>query len=154
MIQQAPRPIPKDDDAMGRVTTPVRIENNFDVSLARVGTIGPEAIRRVEVADALVDTGASSLCLPTSIIQALGLVPQRRRTARTAGGLREVTVYSEVLLTIQDRDAIVRVTEIPEGSPVLIGQIPLEEMDLVVAPKDQTLGPNPAHDNQWVIEIY
>ena len=153
MIQHATRPEAK-DPPMGRVTTPARIENNFDVRLAQAGTIPPDAIRRVEVADALVDTGATGLCMPPSMIETLGLTPQRRRTARTAGGLREFTIYSEVLLSIQDRDAIVRVTEIPEGSPVLIGQIPLEEMDLVPFPKEQKLLPNPAHDGQWIIEIY
>lgn len=146
--------IPRKDDDVGRVTTPVRIENYYDVEAAAAGTLPPEAVRVVEVADALVDTGASTFCLPPSLIEALGLRRLGEKRARTARGVLTLGIYSGVRLVIQDRDSVCRVTEIPEGSPVLIGQIPLEEMDLVVAPKEQTLGPNPAHDNQWVIEIY
>ncbi len=144
---------PKDED-LGRITTPAIIGNNFDIRLARTGAIPEESIRRVEVSDALVDTGASSLCLPASMVRELGLEPLRQRNARTAGGMRVLTVFSEVQLKIQDRDTVVRVTEIPDGSPVLIGQIPLEDMDLVPFPKEQKLLPNPAHGGEWEIEIW
>ena len=153
MIRRAPA-APEQDDEMGRITIPVRIENNFDVRRAEAEQIPPGSVRAVEVADALVDTGATGLCLPESMVRELGLTPVRRRTARTAGGLTTLTVYSEVRLTILDRDSVVRVTEIPDGSPVLVGQIPLEEMDLIPYPKERKLLPNPAHDGEWTIEIY
>ena len=145
--------IPKGVD-VGRITTFAVIENNFDVRLAETGAIAIDAIRRVEVAEALVDTGASSLCLPSSMILALGLLPRFQRNSRTAGGVRKLTVYSEVLLHIQDRFALVLVTEIPEGCPVLIGQLPLEEMDLVPLPREQKLIANPAHGGEWMMEIF
>src|SRR5262249_19148000 len=103
---------------------------------------------------ALVDTGATYLCLPPSMIQALGLRPVVKRKARTTNGVREVSVYSPARLTIQGRDTDVRVAEVPEGTPVLIGQLPLEDLDLVLFPKDQRLIPNPAHGGEWVLEIY
>jgi predicted aspartyl protease len=139
---------------VGRIVTPLVIRNRHDERLAREGAIPANAVRTVEVADALVDTGASTLCLPPSLIAALGLTPDERRTVRTAAGLREATVYSEVLATIQDRNAVVRVLEVPEGTPVLVGQIPLEEMDLVLYPLGGKLIPNPAHGGQWSLEIY
>ena len=142
------------DDAVGRIVTPVVIENYADVENAAAGLIPPEAIRRVEVPDALVDTGASALSLAPSLIEGLGLRPIGQRNARTTVGVLPVTVYSAVRLSIQDRDSVVKVAEVPEGSPVLIGQLPLEEMDLVLSPAQGTLIPNPAHGGEWMIELY
>ena len=141
-------------DDGGRITTPVLVENYYDVEEAAAGKIPPEAIRKVEIADALVDTEASTFCLPPPLIQALGLRRIGEKRARTAGGVVSLGIWSGVRLTIQDRDSVCRVTEIPEGSPALIGQIPLEEMDLVIAPKEQRLGPNPPQGNEWIIEVY
>jgi predicted aspartyl protease len=147
------RPIPKDGD-VGRVTTPAVIENNYDVDAAAQGKLAPESIRRVEVSEALVDTGATSLCLPPNLIKALGLYPIRQASARTAGGLVPLTIYSAANLTIQGRSVVVQVTSLPEGSPALIGQVPLELLDLVPLPREQKLVPNPAHGNEWIIELY
>ena len=146
--------LPSKEDDMGRIVTPVLIENNLDVEKARAGEIPPEAIRRVEVPDALVDTGASYLCLPTSLIRALGLRPFMLKNSRTAAGPRVVTVFSAVLLSIQDRNAVVRVAEVPDGSPVLVGQLPLEEMDFILFPEQHKLVPNPAHGGEWTLEMY
>ena len=137
----------KSDDAGDHSQSPRR-------TASRDGQLAPEAIHSIEVADALVDTGASTVCLPPSLIALLGLVADEQRKIRTAGGVREMTIYSEVALTIQDRQAITRVVEVPEGTPVLIGQIPLEEMDLVVHPLARTLVPNPAHGGEWTLEVY
>ena len=39
-------------------------------------------------------------------------------------------MYEAVRLTIQGRDCTMDVLEVPDGVPVLIGQIPLEHLDL------------------------
>jgi hypothetical protein len=44
--------------------------------------------------------------------------------------------------------------ELPEGSPVLIGQLPLVEMDLVPSPEQGTIIPNPAHGDEWTLDLY
>ncbi len=141
-------------EAVGKVVTPARLENNSDLALVAAGLLPAARVRRLEVADALVDTGATTLCLPTGMIAVLGLRPVAQRMVKTAGGDRRAAVYSDVLLTIQDREAVVRVIEVPDGAPVLIGQIPLEEMDLVPIPSRRALVPNPEHGGQWVSEMY
>ena len=148
---------PWKDGDVGRITTPVLIRNNLDVEKAEVGELPSESVRQVEVADALVDTGASTLCLPPSLIVALGLHPVERRPSRTAAGMREATVYSTVRVSLPDfpnRNSVSKAVEIPEESPVLLGQFPLEELDLVVHPKEQKLTTNPLHGKEWVLEIY
>lgn len=139
---------------MGRVTTEAVVENLRDLWEAEVGQRQPAEVRRLVVPDALVDTGASSLSLPKSMIQQLGLHLTSKRRVRTAAGAKEVHQYSAVKLTIQGRDATIDVIEIPEDCPVLIGQVPLELMDFVVDPKNQKIIGNPAHGGDWVLEMY
>ena len=71
---------------MGKVLVTAKIENLNDVFEAEAGTRKPEDIRRVEVTDAMIDTGATMLFLPRRFIQQLGLKQFRTRTARTAAG--------------------------------------------------------------------
>jgi predicted aspartyl protease len=143
-----------EERAMGRVTAEATMENLRDLWEADQGLRPPGAVRRIVVADALIDTGASSLSLPISMIRQLGLEPGSRRRVRTADGPREVQQYSAVKLRIQDRDATIDVVEVPDDCPVLIGQVPLELMDFVVDPKNQKLIGNPAHGGDWVLEMY
>ena len=134
-----------------RHTTEIQLANLRDMFLVQVGAMDPEDVRRLTVEDALVDTGATGLCLPTSLIERLGLTPIEKRTARTAAGIVERTVYSEVEYTMLDRTYSIRVTNLPEGSAVLIGHMLLEQLDLCVDMK-RGLIYNPAHGDDWIEE--
>jgi hypothetical protein len=72
----------------------------------------------------------------------------------TAGGVVEVGVFSSVRLTVGERFCHVDVSEVPDAAPVLIGQIPLEYMDLVVDCTNRTLIGNPEHGGKWMFEMY
>ena len=134
-----------------RHTTEIKLANLSDLFLVQVGAMDPEEVRRLTVEDALVDTGATGLCLPTSLIERLGLTPIEKRTARTAAGIVKRTVYSQVEYTMLDRTYSIRVTNLPEGSPVLVGPMLLEQLDLCVDMK-RGLIYNPAHGDDWIEE--
>ena len=114
--------------------------------------MNPEDVRRVTVTDALVDTGATGLCLLTSVIEQLGLTPIETTRARTATGIVDRILYSEVQFTILERTRSMPVTDLPEGSPVLVGHMVLEHLDLCVEIKEGVIY-NPAHDGEWITEI-
>ena len=57
-------------------------------------------------------------------------------------------------LIIQGRDCEVRVAEIADNCPVLIGYIPLEQLDFVVDTKKQQLIGNPDHGGEYMIDLY
>lgn len=141
-------------DAMGRVLTEATIENIEDIWAAKRELMTEDQVRRITVTDALVDTGATLLSLPTRLIQQLGLekTATKRVTSSTGGG--EAAVYSAVRLTIQGRSCTMDVMEVPDNVPVLIGQIPLEHLDFVVDLRSQTLIGNPAHGGEHVYELY
>jgi hypothetical protein len=50
---------------MGKVVVTARIENLEDLFDVEKGLIAPNAVRAVEVSDALVDTGARGSCYPS-----------------------------------------------------------------------------------------
>ena len=139
---------------MGRVLVTAKIENLGDLFSVEKQLITPDQVRRVEVTDALVDTGASTLGLPKAIIERLGLLFMRVKRARTAAGQAEVRMFGTVRLTVQDREAVLDVTELPDDCPVLIGQIPLEMMDFVVDPANHRLIGDPRHGGEQIIELY
>ena len=118
------------------------------------GLLPADQVHRIEVSDALVDTGATTLSMPKSLIDQLALIPFRSRVARTSAGLATFRVYGAVRLTVQGRECQVDVTELPDDSPVLIGQVPLELLDFVVDPANQRLIGNPAHGGEQMLEMY
>jgi predicted aspartyl protease len=140
--------------AMGKVSVSARIENLQDTYEAEKGAIPASDVRSVEVADALVDTGATMLSIPRRLIAQLGLTRRRTRTARTAAGVISFGIYGAVRLVVQGRDCIVEAAEIPDECPVLIGQIPLEGLDFVVDPAGQRLIGNPDHGGEQMIDMF
>jgi len=139
---------------MGIVLVSARIENLYDVKDAEKGLITSDQVRRVEVNDARVDTGATYVSMPLRLIKQLGLKRLKTIQARTVAGSVSFGIFEPVKLTIQDRDCEVRVAEFADNCPVLIGYIPLELLDFVVDPKNQRLIGNPYHDGEFMIDMY
>ena len=69
-------------------------------------------------------------------------------------GVAEAAIYEAVRLTIQGRTCTMDVMEVPDNVPVLIGQLPLEHLDLVVDLRSRTLIGNPAHGGDHMYELY
>jgi len=139
---------------MGKVLVTARIENFGDVFNANMGTIPSTQIRRIEVADTLVDTGATGLMLPKRMIDELGLQQYGTRQARGIGGVVTMHMYSAVRLIIQGRECTLDVGEVADDIPVLIGQIPLEALDWIVDPKNQRLIGNPEHGGEHMMDAF
>jgi predicted aspartyl protease len=142
------------ETTMGKVLVTAKIENLEDLFAVNKGLLQPEQVRSLEVTDALVDTGATTLSLPKRLIEQLGLRLVRSRRVRTSGGPATLQVYSLVRLTIQGRDWNGDVVEVPDDCPVLVGQLPLEWLDFVVDPLGQRLIGNPAHGGEQMLELY
>lgn len=138
----------------GRTATEATIENLYDLWDAERTLITTEQVRRIKVGDALVDTGATLLSLPTGLIQKLGLKKHSVRRVTSSVGVVEAPMYDAVRLTIQGRDCTMDVIEVPDSVPVLIGQIPLEHLDFVVDPVGRRLIGNPAHGGEHMYDLF
>lgn len=139
---------------MGKVIVSAKIENDADLVAVGAGRLRPDEVRSVEVADALIDTGATNLSLPRRLIEQLGLQKRRTRNAKTPASMVEFSIYSPVQLTVQGRQCALEVAEVPDICPVLIGQVPLEMLDWVVDPKRQRLIGNPDHGGEQMMEMF
>jgi len=139
---------------MGRVVVVATIENLEDLWAVRRGTLSAEKARRVVVSDALVDTGATLLSLPTRVIRELGLQPVATKRVTSSTGVGEATLYDTVRLTVQDRSCGMDVIEVPDTVPVLIGQIPLEHLDFTIDMRGRSLVGNPAHGGEHMYELF
>lgn len=138
---------------MGKVLVPAKIENLQDLYQVKLGALDQSKVRSLEVADALVDTGASMLSIPKRLIAGLGIDCYRTRRVRTTAGVVDSHVYEAVRLTIQGRDCTMDVAEVADDCPVLIGQLPLEALDFVIDPMKQKLIGNPEHGGEHMIEL-
>ncbi|MFO0970375.1 MAG: aspartyl protease family protein [Gemmataceae bacterium] len=139
---------------MGRVLTEATVENLKDLWAVETAAIAPDKARKITIADALVDTGATLLSLPTRLIQELGLKKTSEKRVTSSIGLGVANLYDAVRLTIQGRSCTMDVMEVPDTVPPLIGQLPLEHLDLVVDLRSRSLIGNPAHGGEHIYELY
>jgi hypothetical protein len=74
---------------LGRVLTEAKIENLKDLWAIEQGLKPADQARAVTVPDALVDTGATLLSLPTGLIRQLGLARTGSKRVRSSVGTGE-----------------------------------------------------------------
>ncbi|MFQ5770513.1 MAG: retroviral-like aspartic protease family protein, partial [bacterium] len=116
---------------MGKVFEKIKLTNLFDPT------------KSVEV-EATIDTGATRLVLPEEIIQALNLKKMREVNVKYANNTTEIkSVYGVVTAEIKGRAGEFNVLAEVKGSQPLVGQIVLEQLDLLVDASSRSVKPNP-----------
>lgn len=99
----------------------------------------------VEV-DALADSGSVHLCIPAHVQIQLGLEEAASKEATLADGRKTLVPYvGPVELHFKNRVGFTGALVM--GDEVLLGAIPMEDMDLVILPKTRTLDVNPSSPN-------
>jgi predicted aspartyl protease len=126
---------------MGRITIDVKLANKLDVERSKDGTIPGDQVRQVTL-PGVVDTGANWLVLPASVGEQLGLPKIGEMTVRYAdrrAATRDMVELVEAELV--GRKGTFRALLEPERTTALIGAIVLEDLDLVVDPRNQRVFP-------------
>jgi clan AA aspartic protease len=96
--------------------------------------------------DALADSGAVHLCIPPHVQIQLGLEESAKKEVALADGGKKLVPYvGPVELHFKNRVGFTGALVI--GDEVLLGVIPMEDMDLVIIPKTRTLDVNPGSPN-------
>ena len=136
---------------MGLVHAEITLKNTGDVTNVERGLIKESEIRQTTVT-AMVDTGAGTLVINEELRKQLGLEVRGLRRVSFANETKEICKITEpVDIHWQERSCAIRATVVPHCSEVLLGAIPLEDMDLIVDPKRQTL--IGAHGDEVVCRI-
>ena len=130
---------------MGLVYAELQLINTVDVELAKRHVIGEDEIKVMTV-NALVDSGAYNMCINESIQGQLQLPFLEKRTGVLANG--EIETYDfvgPVTIKFKNRTTICNAMVLPGDNEVLLGAIPMEDMDVLIDPRRQTLEVHPDH---------
>jgi clan AA aspartic protease len=120
---------------MGEVKTEITLVNIGDQNDAIRGYIPQEQVRQLTVS-AVVDTGAWTLIINEEICDKLGLrVEETGETTVAGGGTVPCRITEPVRVYWKDRKTTCEAAVLPGEEDVLLGQYPLEGMDLAVNPK-------------------
>ncbi len=96
--------------------------------------------------NALVDTGAVHLCIPEHVQIQLKLEAIDQKEVTLADGSRKLVPYvGPIEIRFKNRTGFAGALVL--GDQVLMGAIPMEDMDLVVIPKTRTIDVNPDSPN-------
>ncbi|MDE0422016.1 MAG: clan AA aspartic protease [Gammaproteobacteria bacterium] len=116
---------------MGYVVTKVELSNPRQPELRPI------------VVDARADTGSMMLCVPDEVARRLDVVLESMRNVEVADGRRASVPYvGPIQVRFGNRTCFVGALVM--GNEVLLGAVPMEDMDLVVNPKLGTVTVNPA----------
>ncbi len=128
---------------MGLVYAQIELISGDDLALHRRGFLSADQIKRLNV-NALVDSGAYMLVVNQHIKEQLDLPVLEEQTARLADESEvRVEVVGPVEVRFENRSTTVRAMVFPGDAEVLLGAIPMEDMDVLVDPKQQRLIVNP-----------
>jgi clan AA aspartic protease len=119
---------------MGRVSAMLNLLN------PRRPDIQPVAV------DALVDTGSVHMSIPEHVRLQLQLEEQGKKEVTLADGSKRLVSYVGPI-EIRFKNRVGFAGAIVMGDQALLGAIPMEDMDLVVTPKDRRIDVNPASPN-------
>jgi len=124
---------------MGKIHTKITVLNHYDEFKYEAGLIKEEEIRKIEIPDVLIDTGATTLALPAKIIKQLGLNFMKTVAVSTATGISERKIYKDVNLKLLERETVCECIELPDDALPLLGVIPLESMGVELDLQTQKL---------------
>jgi clan AA aspartic protease len=124
---------------MGTVYAEITLRNAGDIAKAQGGVRQEQEVHQTTVT-ALVDTGAGTLVINEEVCQKLGLKIKALRNATFANNMKQVCKITEpVEIRWKERDTACRAMVVPGSDEVLLGAIPLEDMDLIVDPARREL---------------
>jgi clan AA aspartic protease len=138
---------------MGVIHAEIELINGEHLGMARRNLMDKDDVKRITV-QALVDTGNYMLAINENIQQYLDLPIVEKRNAQLANGeIMECDVVSTVELKFKNRRTMCNAIVLPGDSEVLLGAIPLEDMDVLIHPLRQELIVNPDHPTMAQIKL-
>jgi clan AA aspartic protease len=116
------------------------VNDRFLLKNPRLPELEPVAV------DALADTGAVHLCIPEHVRIQLHLETVDSKEVTLADGTKTLAPYVGPI-DVRFKNRVGFVGALVMGDQVLVGAIPMEDMDLVVVPKTRTIDVNPDSPN-------
>jgi len=132
---------------MGLVYAELLLISSDDLALYHHGFLTEEQIKSIQV-EALVDSGAYQMVINEHIKQQLELRVIEERLVKLADDSeRRVEVVGPIEIRFKNRRTVADALVLPGATEVLLGSVPMEDLDVVIDPKRETLEVNPANPN-------
>ncbi len=140
-------------DSMGKITTKLVIINRLDQGLASRGLMAADQVRSLTLEKVLVDTGATTLYLPSEMIAQLGLELLKEVNVATATGIGKARIFQDAKVSLLEREGTFECLELPGGGEALLGVIPLEALGIELDLQNQRLKLLPISPDQTYLTI-
>ena len=130
---------------MGLVHAKITLINSGDLEYHRRGNLLKNEIREMDVT-VLVDSEAYMTAINEVVKAQLGLYVVDKRKAQLAdGSIQEFEIVGPIDVRFANRKATCNAMVLPGDTEMLLGAIPMEEMDVLIHPNKNQLVINPAH---------
>lgn len=130
---------------MGIIKATLHLVNTADEIKLDEGIIKKENVKQVTEVF-LVDTGAFMLCINETIRSKLGLRHFGYESYELADGSKQqFETVGPVSVYFANRNTVCRALVLPGDTEPLLGVIPMEDMDVVLNPRLQTITVHPEH---------
>ena len=140
-------------EPMGKIITTLIITNRTDEAIATRGGMDKNKVRSVELDNVLVDTGATTLCLPADVIECLGLELLKEVDVETAVGISKARIFQDAKISLLGREGTFECLKQPGGRSPLLGVIPLEALGIELDLQKQSLKTLPISPTQTYLKI-
>jgi len=141
------------ESSMGKIFTTLTVTNRIDQANAKNGLIPEEKVRSIRLENVLVDTGATTLCLPGEAIAKLGLELLEEVQVATAGGFQKARIFRDASIALLGREGSFECLELPGGKDALLGVIPMEALGIEPDLSNQTLKRLPSKSTDTYLTI-
>ena len=136
---------------MGLVYAELFLTNVEDIGLSRKGFIKEDQVRRIKV-NSMVDSGAYMMVIPEHVKIQLGLEQTDQREVELADGKTHLCdVVGPIEIRFANRKAVSNAFVM--GNEVLLGAIPMEELDVIINTREQKLVVNPENPTMPKMKI-
>ncbi len=126
---------------VGRFAVELEVANYVDVVNAQQGSLDAAKVRRLTISG-VVDSGATRLVLPETVVEQLGLTSTEKVRVKYANNhVATRKAVKNVYVQIMGRDGVFTAVVEPKRQSALIGAIVLEDFDLLVDCAHQRLVP-------------
>ena len=132
---------------MGLIHADMELIRGADLVLWQEGYLAQDKIKKIKV-KMLVDTGAYMLAINENIRSQLDLKTVDQQVAELADGTKvKLDLVGPVEVRFANRRTSVDAMVLPGDAEPLLGAIPLEGLDVVLDPANQTIKVNPDSPN-------
>ncbi|TAF79403.1 MAG: clan AA aspartic protease [Sphingobacteriales bacterium] len=132
---------------MGLVHAEIELVRTADLVLFEENIIKEDQIKKMTVT-ALVDSGAYMLAINETVKAQLDLRFIDEQIAELADGSKvKLEIVGPVEVRFGNRSTTCRAVVLPGDAEILLGAIPMEDMDVIIHPREQKMMVNPKSPN-------